>query len=81
MPDIDAFNIINIYIHSIGTEETGHGELLHKQACCPERTHEAGNNRAEKCYISTDSISKSNNKDKLMVNNQLSNTIDYSFQD
>ena len=32
-------------------------------------------NRAEKCYTNTDSISKSNNKDKPIVNNQLSNTL------
>ena len=34
-------------------------------------------NRTEKCYTTTDSISKSNNTDKPMVNNKLSNTIDY----
>ena len=42
----------------------------------PERRHEAGN-RAEKCYTNKDSISKSYNKDNPLVNNQLSNTVDY----
>ena len=34
-------------------------------------------NRAEKSYTSTDSILKSNNKNKPMVKNQLSNTEEY----
>ena len=31
----------------------------------------------KKCYTDTDSISESDNADKPMVNNKLSNTIDY----
>ena len=33
--------------------------------------------RSEKCYINTDSISKSDNKNKSMVSIKLSNTLGY----
>ena len=78
IPDIDVLNIININIHSIGTEHNGGNDN-----CCTNKAaaHSSDmvqeTNRAEKCYINTDSILKSDNTDKPMVNNKLSNTIDY----
>ena len=78
MPDIDTLNIIKVNIHSIGTEQTGDSD-----SCCTNRTMvqredtKQETNRAEKCYTNTDGISKSNNKNKPMVNNHISNTVEY----
>ena len=77
IPDIDMLYTINVNIHSIGTEHDGGSDN-----CCTNKaaahstdtTQEA--NKAEKCYTNTDSISKSGNTDKPMINNKLSNTTD-----
>ena len=77
MPDIDALNIIKVNIHSIGTKQTGDSDN-----CCRIRTTaqredtKQETNRVEKYYTNTDSISKSSNKNKPMVDNQLSNTLE-----
>ena len=78
MPDIDMLNIININIDSIGTEHSGDTD----NCCTNKATFQSTNmmqetGRAKKFYTNTDSISKSDNTDKLMVNNKLSNAIDY----
>ena len=78
MPDIDALNIINININTTDTED-GRGT---DNCCTNKSTPQSANmmqetDRAEKCYTNTDSISKSNNTDKPMVNNKSSNTTDY----
>ena len=71
MPDIDVLNIIKVSIHSIGTKQTGDSDN-----CCTNRPTtqkedtKLETNRAEKCYTNTDSISKSNSRNKMMVNNQ-----------
>ena len=78
MPDIDEINIIKVSIHSIGTKQTGDSDN-----CCANKptaqreVMKQETNRAEKCYTNTDSISKSNNKDKPTINNQLSYTVEY----
>ena len=78
MPDIDTLNIINIKIHSIGTEHGGGNDN-----CCKNKATAKGTdpmqetNRAEKYYTNTDSISKSDKTDKPMVTNKVSNTKDY----
>ena len=78
MPDIGMLNIIKVNIHSISTEQTEDSDK-----CCANRPTaqredtKQETNIAEKCYRSTDSISKSNNKNKPIVNNQLSNTVEY----
>ena len=80
MPDIDALNIVKVNIHSISKEQTGHSDN-----CCANRPTAQREDmkqeaeRAEKCYTNTDGISKSSNKNKPMVNNQLSNTVEYFF--
>ena len=78
MADIDTLDIININIHSIGTEHGGG-----KVNCCTNKaaaqsmdtTQET--NRSEKCYIHKDCISKSDNTDKSQINNKLANAIGY----
>ena len=76
MPDIDVLNIINI--HSIGTEHDGGSDnSCTNQAAAQSADTMQETNRAEKCYTNTDNISKSDNTDKPMVNNKLSNTINY----
>ena len=78
MSDIDLLNIINVTIHSIGTEHAEDGDNCNTNKTAAQREDtKQETNRAEKCYTNTDSIAKSNNKDKPMVNNQLSNTVDY----
>ena len=78
MPDIDMHNIIKGNIHLLGAEQTGDSDN-----CCTNRPlaqREIMNqetNRAEKCYTKTDSISKSNYKNKATVENQLCNTVKY----
>ena len=75
MPDIDVLEIIKVNIHCIGTEQTGDSDN-----CCANRPAAQRDNTkqetytVEKCYTNIVSISKSNNKNKPMVNNQLSNT-------
>ena len=60
MPDIDVLNIIKVNIHSIGTEQTGGSDN-----CCANRPAaqkedmKQERNRADRCYMNTDSISKS----------------------
>ena len=79
MPDIDVLIIININIHSIGREHGGGNDN-----CCTNKAAAQSaeimqkTNRTEKSYTNTDNISKSDNTDKPMVNNKLSNTI-YCF--
>ena len=76
MPDIDALNIINIY--SIGTEHIGGSDNCCTNSAASESTDMMQEtDRTENCYTNTDSISKSDNTDKPMVNNKLSNTKDY----
>ena len=78
MPDIDMLNIIIVNIHSIGTEQTGDSDNCCKKRPTDQREDmKQETNRAEKCYTNTDSISKYNNKYMSMVNNQLSNTVEY----
>ena len=78
MPDIDVHNIIKVNIHSIGTEQTGDSD-----DCCanrPTTQREAmkqETDRTVKCYTNTNSILKSKNKYKPMVDNQLPNTVGY----
>ena len=78
MPDIDVLNIINLNIHSIGIGHDGGNDN-----CCTNMANAQSadtmqkTNRAEKCYTNTDNISKFDNTDMSMVNNKLSNTIDY----
>ena len=77
MPDIDSLNIINVNIHSIGTEQAVDGDNCYTNKPTTQREDtKQETNRTEKCYTNTDSISKSNNKDKPMADNQLSNTVD-----
>ena len=85
MPYYDVLDIININFKTIDTED-GRGtdncctnkaipkSTWHKQqyANTMQETDEA-----KKCYTNTDSISKFDNTGKPMVNNKLSNTIDY----
>ena len=77
MPDMVVPNIIKVNIHSVGTEQTEDSNncCANKPAAQREDTKQE-TNRAEKCPTNTDSISKSNNKDKSLVNNQLSNTVE-----
>ena len=78
MPDIDALNIININIHSICAEQAGDGSNCYINKTTAQREYtKQETNRDEKYYTNTDIISKSNNKDKPMVNNQISNIEDY----
>ena len=78
MPDTDVLNIIKINIHAIGTEQTGDSDK-----CCTNMhiVQEDGPKqervRAEKCYTNMDSISKSNNKTKPVVNSEASKAIEY----
>ena len=51
--------------------------MLHKQSHCPEKDMKQETGRAEKFYSNTESISKSNNKNKSMVESRLSNTVEY----
>ena len=70
MLDTDGFNIIKININATGAEQTEGSDK-----CCTnmhtvqgdEPKHETG--RAEKCYTITDSISRSNNKPRPVVEN------------
>ena len=81
MPNIDVLNIININIHSIGTEhEGGNDNCCTNKATAQSTDVMQETNRAEKCYTNTDSISKSDNTDKPMVDNKVSNTIEYFLQ-
>ena len=78
MPDIDALNIININIHSIAIKHYGGND----NCCTNKATAQHADTtqetiRTEKCYSNTDDISKSDNTEKPIVNNKLSNTIDY----
>ena len=80
MSDIDTLNIIKINIHSIGTEQTEDSDKCCTNRPTPQREDmKQDTNIAEKCYTNTDSNSKSNNKNKLTVNNQLSTTVEYSL--
>ena len=78
MPDIDVLNIIKVNILPISTEQTGDSDN-----CCAKRPTTQREDmkqeaeRAEKSYKNTGSISKSNNKNKPMVNNKLPNTVEY----
>ena len=78
IPDIDVLVIIKVNIYSIGTEQTGDSDN-----CCPNRSTaqtedmKQETNMAQKCYTKTDNISKSNNKNKPMIDNQSSNTVEY----
>ena len=78
MPDIDTLNIIKVNIHSIGTKQTGDSDKFcaNRPATQREDTKQE-TDRAKKWYTNTDSISKSNNKNKPMVSNQLPNTAEY----
>ena len=74
----DVLNIIDINIHSIYTKQAGDGDNCYINTPTAQREDtKQETNKAEKCYRNTDSISKYNNKDKSMVNNQLSNTVNY----
>ena len=70
VPDIDVLNIIKVNIHSVGTENTGDGDnhCANKPVVQREDTRQE-TDRAEKCYTNTDSISRSSNKNKPMVDN------------
>ena len=78
IPDIDVLNIINININTTDMED-GKGT---DNCCMNKATPQSANmmqetDRTEKCYTKTDSISKSDNTDKPMVDNKLPNTTDY----
>ena len=78
MLDIDALNIININIHSIGTEQGGGNDNCYTNKATTQREDmKQETNRAETCYTIKVSILKSDNKDKPTVNKKLSNTADY----
>ena len=78
MPGIDMLHIINIDIHSIGTKQAGAGNNFYTNKPAAKREDmKQETNRVEKCYKNTDSFLKSKNKDTSMVNNKLSNTVDY----
>ena len=78
IPNIDVLHIININNHPIGTEQAGDSDNCYTNKPAAQREDmKQETNRSEKCFTNTDSILKSNNKDKTMVNNQLSNTVDY----
>ena len=75
---IDALNIININIHSVGTEHGGGNDTCCTNKATPQSagmTQET--NKAEKSFTNIDSNLKSDNTDKPIVNNKLSNTIEY----
>ena len=78
MPDIDVLNIINIYINSIGTEHDGGSDNY----CTNKPTSKSADemqvtDSIKKYHTNTEIISKSHHTDKPIVNNKLSNTIDY----
>ena len=78
MADIDVLNITKVNIHSIGTEQIGDSDnCCTDRSTIPEKKTKQETDRTEKSYINTDSISKSNNKNKPMVDNQLPNTVEY----
>ena len=85
MSNINTLDILTINCNTIGTREA---DITNKcsaitancqGSCCEQHytnmIQEAA--RPQKCYTNIDSMSKSNNKDKPMVNNQLSNTVEY----
>ena len=78
MPDMDMLNIIKVNIHAIGTEQTGDSDN-----CCTNRPTsqredtKQETDRAEKCYTKTDRISKLTTKNKPMVDNEITNTVEY----
>ena len=85
MPDIDVLNIMHINVNTIDVRDGSCTDNCCTNKAIPQSPwHEQqyanmtqATDRAEKCYTNTDSISKSDNPDKLMVDNKLSNTIDY----
>ena len=69
MPDTDILNIININIHSIGTEHgRGNDNCCTNKATAQSIDTAQETNRTEKCYTNTDSISKCDIIDKPTVN-------------
>ena len=78
MPDIDALNIIKVGIHSIGTEQTGDSiNSCTNRLTAQREDMKQETKMAEKCHANTDSISNSNNKNRIMFNNQVSHTVEY----
>ena len=78
MPDIDAFNLLKINIHAIGTEQTRGNDN-----CCANMNPRQGDDpmqetvKAEKCCTNIDGISKSNSSMKPMVKSRLFDTKEY----
>ena len=78
-------NIITINCNTIDTQETDRAiNCIMNTAICEGSRHDQHNtnmmqqaDRAEKCYVNTDSISKFDNKDKAIINNKESTTINY----
>ena len=78
MSDIDVLNIVKVNIHSICTEQTGDSDYhCANRPTAQRKNAKQETNRTEECYTNTFNISRYNNKNKLMVNNQLSNTVEY----
>ena len=66
-------NVLNIIIININTIYAVNGR--HTYNCCTNKATPQSTNKMQE----TDSISKSDNTKKTMVNNKLSNTVDYFF--
>ena len=85
MPDIDVLKIMNTKVNTINIKDGSSTNNCYTNKVIPRSPwHEQQyantmqeTDRAEICYTSTDTISKSNNTDKPLVENKLSNTIDY----
>ena len=78
MPELYALNIINININTIDRDDGRDTDNYYTNKANLQRTHMTQETDIpKKCYTNPDSTSKSDNTEKSMVNNKLSNTTDY----